>query len=257
MQLTDPILLLLVMCGPFVGSFLGVLVDRLPRGQDVVWGRSACRRCGTRLAFRDLIPVVSYLWLRGACRHCAGGIAPWVLYLEIAATGGAVLAAMAAPSAGLAWVWAVWLWLLLALAMCDLTRFRLPDPLTLCAFVVALVIAVMPGGIGMQAGLTGALAGAGSFAALRWGYRALRGREGLGLGDVKLMAGLGAWSGVRDLPLLVLIAASCALAVALVPRVLARSRGTKPLALRALPFGAALCGSAGALWLARVLAVPL
>lgn len=257
MHLTDPTPLLLLLSGPFVGSFLGVLADRLPRGQDIVWDRSACRRCGTQLTLRDLVPVVSYLWLGGKCRHCGGAIAPWVLYLEIAATGAAILAVIAAPTPGLAWIWAVWLWLLLVLAVCDLTRFRLPDPLTLALFVVALSLAVMPGGIGFRAGMIGALAGAGSFAALRWGYDALRGREGLGLGDVKLMAGLGAWSGAKDLPLLVLIAASCALAVVLVQSLSDRAGGTKPLALRALPFGAALCGSAGALWLARVLALPL
>lgn len=247
--MTDPLLLLLVLSGPFVGSFLGVLADRLPRGQGVVFGRSACRGCGAGLGLRDLVPVLSFALLRGRCRRCGAPIPPWLLYLELAAAGVAVLAAIAAPSAALAWVWAVWLWLLLTLAACDLTRFRLPDPLTAAALAVALVLAGMPGGIGLRAALLGAVLGAGSFETLRRAYRALRGRDGLGLGDVKLMAGLGAFAGARDLPLMVLIAALSALAGA----ILARGRGSGPLAQRALPFGAALCGGAAALWLGRVM----
>jgi leader peptidase (prepilin peptidase)/N-methyltransferase len=256
MIFADPFLVLLVLVGPFVGSFLGVLADRLPRAQSVIWGRSACRRCKTPLGVADLVPVLSYLWLRGACRHCKAPIAPWLLYLEIASAGGAVLAALAAPSAGLAWMWALWLWALLVLAVCDLTRFRLPDPLTLALFIVALGLAVMPGGIGLQAALVGAVAGAGSFAALRWGYRALRGREGLGLGDVKLMAGLGAWAGPWDLPMLVLIAALMGLAAGLIGAVVGRAGGP-PLAQRALPFGAALCAAAAVLWVVRAGALTI
>jgi leader peptidase (prepilin peptidase)/N-methyltransferase len=249
-------LLLLVLIGPFVGSFLGVLADRLPRGQGVVWGRSACRRCKAPLQVVDLIPVLSFLWLRGACRHCGASIAPWMLYTEIAAAGAAVLAAIAAPSTALAWIWAVWLWLLLVLAVCDLTRFRLPDPLTAALFATAMVLAVMPAGIGLQAALIGALAGAGSFAALRWGYQALRGREGLGLGDVKLMAGLGGWAGPWDLPLLVLIAAIGGLVFALIAS-LGRGDSGVLLGQRALPFGAALCGAAAVLWLLRAGALTI
>ena len=253
MTLTDPFLLLLLMVGPFVGSFLGVLTDRLPRGQGVVAGRSACRSCGTPLTVRDLMPILSFILTRGRCRHCGAVIPSWLLYLEIAATGAAVLSAVVAPTALIAWLWALWLWVLLTSAACDLTRYRLPDPLTGALVVIGLTLAVMPEGTGLMPAVWGAIAGGGSFAIIRWGYRILRNREGLGLGDVKLMVGLGAWTGVRDLPLLVLLAALAALAGGLGIAALGRGRG--PLAQRALPFGAALCGAAIFLWVIRRAAI--
>lgn len=257
MNLSDPLLLLLLLVGPFVGSFLGVLADRLPRGESVVWGRSRCPRCKTALRVPDLVPILSYIWLRGACRHCNAPIAPWILYLELSATGAAVMAIFAAPGPITAWIWAGFLWVLLVLAACDLTRYRLPDPLTLMLFLCTLILAVLPGGVGLWSALVGAIAGVSSFAALRWGYRALRGREGLGLGDVKLMAGLGAWAGPWDLPLLVLIAALGALLAALVVQIVRPSRRRGPVAYRALPFGAALCGAAAVLWVMRAFALPM
>jgi leader peptidase (prepilin peptidase)/N-methyltransferase len=203
----------------------------------------------------DLVPLLSFVWLRGRCRHCNAVIAPWLLYLEIAATGVGVVVALVAPVAGLAWGWAVWLWVLLALITCDVTRFRLPNALTLALFLCALALAELPVGVGLGNALVGALVGAGSFALLRWGYWALRGREGLGLGDVKLMAGLGAWVGPWDLPLLVLVASAGALTVALVSGALRPSPGGTPVTLKALPFGAALCAAAVILWVWRVAAM--
>lgn len=235
---------LLVLIAPFVGSFLGVLIDRLPRGQDVVLTRSACRSCATPLGPRDLIPVLSFTGTRGRCRHCGATIPPWLLYTEIAATGAGVIAVILGrtpPEMGLI---ALVLWLLWTLAISDLLHFRLPDLLSGALFGAALVWALVAGAPGDA--LIGAALGAGSFLALRLGYRALRGREGLGLGDVKLMGGLGALTGPWDLALMVLIAALLALLVA------ALSKGGWR-ATRALPFGAALAGAGAAVWIATLL----
>jgi leader peptidase (prepilin peptidase)/N-methyltransferase len=128
-----------------------------------------------------------------------------------------VLAVLAGGGFGAALLSA--LWLLIALAMSDAVWMRLPDGLTAAAAVLALLLAAQPAGIRLAAALWGAVLGAGSFAALRWGYFVLRGRMGLGLVDVKLMVGLGAFCG--------------------------------PLAL---PFGTALCFSAALLWLWRAVA---
>lgn len=247
---TPFIAILLVLVSPAIGSFLGVLIDRLPRGQGVIAPRSACRSCGQRLGPRDLVPVLSYLASAGRCRSCGAAIPPWHLYVEIAATGAALLAVLAGGGAAQMGLAAVFLWLLLALAVCDLLWFRLPDPLTAALLAAALALAWLGGTL--VAALWGALAGAASFEAIRRGYRALRGRDGLGLGDVKLMAGLGAFAGLHDLPLLVLVAAAAALAAAAAGALVAR----RALAAhRALPFGAALCGAAAALWLARAAGV--
>lgn len=250
LPLSDPFALFLILLGPVMGSFLGVLADRLPRGEDVIRRRSACRTCGSTLTPRDLIPILGFTLARGRCRQCAAPLPPWLLYVEIAATGAAVCAVCAGGGPVDMALAALFLWLLLGLALTDLLWFRLPDLLTgalaLCALVLALrAEALLPA-------LYGAALGAGAFLALRLGYRALRGREGLGLGDVKLMVGLGAFSGPHDLPLLVLVAALLGIGGALM-RDLRAARS--PRATRAIPFGAALCLAAAALWVLR--AAPL
>lgn len=249
----DPFILLLVLVGPFIGSFLGVLADRLPRNEGVILNHSECRSCQFRLGPRDLIPVLSYVLNRGKCRHCGATIPPWLLYTEIAATGLAFLAALAGDTPLQAWSYAAFLWLLLTLAMTDLTTFRLPDVLTGALFIVALWLALLPGGVGPESALIGALAGTGSFWLLRHLYRRLRKQEGMGLGDVKLMAGLGAYAGYEDLPLIVLGAALMGLGAAMLTRRPQPNRPTQlPIGQRALPFGAALCAATAALWLWRV-----
>lgn len=232
--------LFLLLAAPAVGSFLAMLVDRLPRGEDVVTAPSRCRSCQIRLSARDLVPLLSFAMARGRCRACAAPLPGWLVLMELAALGLAGLALLRGGDLWQVWTAAGMLWLLLALGVCDLLWFRLPDALT--AALAALCFgAALASGQGMVA-LAGGLLGAGSFLALRVGYHALRGREGLGLGDVKLMFGLGALTGPAQLPLLVLIAALGALVATLA---LHRDlRGDL-----ALPFGAALTAAGGVLWL--------
>ena len=254
--------LFLLLFAPALGSFLAVLVDRLPRGEDVLRAPSRCRSCGNRLRIRDLLPILSFVWARGRCRHCAAAIPAWSLYLEIMATGVAVLALAAGGSGLTVLLSCLFLWGLLALAVCDLLWLRLPDPLTLALAGVVLIWATLGGRQDLGLSLLGAGLGMGSFMALRLGYQKLRHREGLGLGDVKLMAGLGGFAGPFDLPLLVLVAALLALAGSLMARLvndLAEQRRAAPaprrtpLGQQALPFGAALCTAAALLWLWRAL----
>lgn len=241
--------LFLILLGPAVGSFLGVLVDRLPRGEPIGVQRSACRSCGTWLSLRDLVPLFSHVLLRGRCRHCGAPIPTTWFYLELAALGLGGLAVLAQGVQGAVpmTLAALWLWVLLGLAVCDMTWFRLPDPLTFALALIAAGMAALDARLAEA--VLGAALGAGSFAALRLGYRWLRGREGLGLGDVKLMVGLGAWAGADQLALLVLLAAITALAVAVAGR-LGRADALSPT--RPLPFGAALCGAAVGLWITQV-----
>lgn len=249
--MTAPEVVLLLLA-PAIGSFLGVLADRLPRGEDVLVQRSACRSCGARLGGRDLIPVLSFALSRGCCRHCGAALPAWLLYVEILATGAAVLALAAGGAWGTVLLGCLFLWLLIALAAADLLWFRLPDSLTAVLLAAALAMAWPEG---LAAACLGAGMGAGSFWLIRAGYWHLRGREGLGLGDVKLMAGLGAFAGPYDLPLLVLLAAAGGLAAAL-PRALLRPQSAElPLGQQALPFGAALCAAAALLWLLRTAAL--
>lgn len=242
MTQTAAFALFLLLISPAIGSFLTVLIDRLPRGQSVVLPPSTCRNCNHRLGPRDLIPVLSFVLNAGRCRRCGATIPAWHLYVEISAIGAAVFALILGGSMVQMGLNACFLWLLLALAVCDLIWMRLPDQLTAALLVTAVAIELSQPAADLTLALAGAVLGSGSFLVLRLGYRALRGRDGLGLGDVKLMAGLGAALGPLALPQLLLLAALAALAAA------ALSRG-RLTADRALPFGTALCGAAALLWL--------
>lgn len=232
--------LFLLLIAPAIGSFMGVLTDRLPRGEDVIRSPSRCRRCDTRLGPRDLVPILSYAAQRGRCRHCGAPVPGYLWLMEIAALGLAALAILRGGELWEVWCSAALLWLLLTLAVCDLIWFRLPDGLTAALAALCLGTALASGFFLYALG--GALIGVGAFWLLRIAYRAARGREGLGLGDVKLMAGLGALVGPHDLPLLVLIAALAALLAALLTR--GGLRRDLPL-----PFGAALAAAGALLWL--------
>lgn len=240
--------ILVILISPAVGSFLGVLVDRLPRAEDVFTKPSACRNCEKRLGIMQLLPVASFLMQRGKCAFCCAGIPPVTLYIELLAVGAAVLAVLAGGTPLDVAVSMAWLWLLIVLAVSDAVWLRLPDPLTLALLICAGLLCILPLGIGAMAAILGAAMGAGSFAALRWCYFRLRGRVGLGLGDVKLMGGLGAFSGPAELPMLVLIAAVCTLVFAF----LTRDRTQGLVASRPLPFGTALCFAGAVIWLFRV-----
>jgi len=250
--------LLLLLLSPAVGSFLAVLVDRLARGESVIWPGSQCRSCDTPLALRDLLPILSFALSRGRCRHCGAAIPPWHLYMELAALGVALLALTLGGPPLTIGLTALLLWGLLALAICDLLWFRLPDGLN-----ATLVLAALAWAAGIQSGLIPppphpllphslgeSLIGGGIAVALFWMirifYRKLRQRTGLGLGDVKLMAGLGALIGGWMLPHLMLLAALMALSGAVIGA-LRNGRGLK--ASRALPFGTALCTAAALIWL--------
>lgn len=244
MSQTTAFALFLLLISPAIGSFLTVLIDRLPRGQNVVLPPSTCRSCDHRLGPRDLIPVLSFALNAGRCRHCGTAIPPWHLYVEISAIGAAVFALIAGGSMAQMALSVCFLWLLLALAVCDLIWMRLPDLLTGALFVTALATEFSRPAPDLFLALMGAVLGSGSFMVLRLGYRVVRGRDGLGFGDVKLMAGLGAALGPFALPHMLLLAALAALVAA------ALSRGGL-VAGRALPFGTALCGAAALVWVLK------
>lgn len=235
---------LIVLLSPAIGSFLTVLIDRLPRKQSIVWPGSTCRTCHTRLGPRDLIPILSFALGRGRCRHCGTAIPPWHLYVEITAIGCAVIAVILGETTLHMMLIACLLWLLLTLAVTDLLWFRLPDLLTGALALCALMLAVTEGRLWLA--MAAGCLGSGAFWMIRLGYAAWRDREGLGMGDVKLMMGLGALVGPWDLPLLVLIAACLALGMTAV-QALAQGRplrGSHPL-----PFGTALCAAGACLWM--------
>lgn len=235
-----------MVAGPFAGSFLGVLVRRLPRGAPVAAARSACESCGAPLGPLDLIPLLSALVLRGRCRHCGARFAPFHWWIELAAT--AVAAIAVAVGGGPAAVWAGCLlgWTLLALGWIDLDHFRLPDVLTLPLLLAGLGVTVLLDPGDAYAHAAAAAVGYLLLRGLALGYRAWRGREGLGAGDAKLLAAAGAWVGPDGLPTVLLLAGLFGLALALTLRL----RGQAMTATTALPFGPGLAAAMWLVWLA-------
>lgn len=232
--------IVLILAAPFIGSFLGVLHARLPAHRDIVFEPSRCDQCGAQLSAAEMIPLFSFWLQKGRCRSC-GATLPHALWMfEGAALGIALAATALAPDGLSAFGLCVLGWVLLPLATIDWRHQILPDLLTASLFVAGLSWMIATPAADLHYGLISAVAGAGSFWLIRAGYSLMRGREGLGMGDVKLMAGLGLWVGLLWLPLMVLIAASLALGFA----VFAAWRTGKPLSgSTALPFGTFLCAA--------------
>lgn len=240
-----PARILLLLIAPFIGSFLGVVICRLPQRRGIIGGRSACQACGATLAPRDLVPIVSWILLRGRCRRCGAPLGWFYPAIETAALSVAVIA-VACDAAPRVWLDCILGWWLLVLGWIDLRTWLLPDRLTLplIAFGLAAAVLFAPSNLADRAAAA-ALGYLALWAVARI-YRRLRGRDGLGLGDAKLLAAAGAWVGVLALPQVVLLAA-CAALVAALGLALAgavRLRGTT-----ALPFGPFLALATWAVWL--------
>ena len=239
-----PAWLIMAIIAPAIGSFIGVLVIRLPEGRAVVANRSACEHCGHVLGARDLIPLASWLWLRGKCRYCGARLSTLYPAIELAAL--AIVAWAATVTGGLVLVASCVLgWTLLAVAVTDWRSYLIPDALSLFLLLTgfASVFAFDP--IHFTDHVIGAGAGVLSFSLLAWGYRALRGREGLGFGDAKLLGGLGAWLAWDGLPSVILFGAVLGLCV-----VLAKSfAGARLKATDRIPFGAFLAAGGWLVWL--------
>ena len=199
---------------PFVGSFLGVLVTRYETPGSALTGRSACEACGVTLGARDLVPILSWAASRGHCRHCGASLGLFYPMIELGALAVALWSGLIFSGAAV-WVSCLLGWLLLALAAADIRYQLLPDflSLPLIGFGLAATWALDPGELVSHC--IGAAAGFGGVVALRFIYEKLRGREGMGLGDAKLLAAAGAWTGWTGLPSILSLAAISALAFAL------------------------------------------
>jgi leader peptidase (prepilin peptidase)/N-methyltransferase len=236
----------LLAAAPVIGSFLGVVVRRLPDGGAIVWSRSRCEACGVLLAPRDLVPLVSWLAARGRCRRCGQPIGWFYPGVEMAALLIAVIA-LGVDGTPRAWLDCLFGWWLLALGWIDLRRWVLPDALTLPLIAAGLVAAMLFDREGL---LDRALGAAFGYAVLRGvaaAYRAVRGQEGLGGGDAKLLGAGGAWVGVSAVPQVILAAALLALVAAGALRL----AGVRLHAQSAMPFGPFLALAIWAVWLFR------
>lgn len=227
--------------GASFGSFANVVIHRLPHGMSVVRPGSRCPACGTAIRWYDNIPIGSYLVLRGRCRACGASISLRYPLVEVCM---AVLSlaslmralAWAGPGATLPGLVAVWAFvfafcfLLVVITFIDLEHWRIPPVLTVPGVIVGILFAVSAGdltGVRWTSSIVGAALGSLPLVLLIEGYRRFAGREGLGYGDVFLMAMVGAYLGVGSLPFVFFASSLQGLLVA-VPLIRARGRPVPP-----------------------------
>ena len=187
--------LVLFVLGLCFGSFSNVVIHRLPKGESIM-GRSRCPKCGKEIPFWLNIPLLSYLVLKGRCRFCGERISP--VYPIVELLGGIIMVFSyhISPSPVDSVRYAVFLFLLLILSTIDLKHFILPDVLTIPGTVLGVVFSALSPSITLKSSILGLLSGSLGFLLIREVYRRIRGVEGLGLGDIKLMAMVGSYTGV-------------------------------------------------------------
>ncbi len=192
--------------GLVLGSFLNVCIHRIPEeGASIVRPPSHCPSCGKGIRFYDNVPLVSYILLRGRCRHCGEAISSRYPVVELA-TGLLSLGLMLRHGPGAPYALSLaFVSGLLVVSFIDLQHQIIPDVISKPGVALGIVASVVPGWpVYWANALIGAGAGGGSLLVVRWAYERLTGKEGMGLGDVKLLAMIGAWMGWRDLPFVIL-----------------------------------------------------
>jgi len=185
--------------GMCIGSFLNVCIYRIPAGKSIVHPASACPNCGTVIRWYDNIPLLSYLILRGRCRGCDTRISVRYPIIE-------VLCGLFAVTSGLhygyglpALIYFVLIAALLVITFIDIDHRIIPDIISLPGIPLGFICSFLLPQLKWSESLIGILAGGGSLLAVAWGYQLITGKDGMGGGDVKLLAMIGAflgWKGV-------------------------------------------------------------
>ncbi len=217
--------------GLIVGSFLNVCIYRVPRHESLVLPASHCTACGRALSWYENVPVFSYLVLRGRCRTCGVRISPMYPLVEVAAAAVALIWYDRFGPSVLFVSRLVFAFALLVLFVIDLRQRILPNVITLPGVLVGFAFSLL-GPPGWRDSLIGLLAGGGSLFLLAEVYYRVRHEEGLGMGDVKMLAMIGAFLGWK-LMLLTLMLSSIVGAIAGIAVIASRQGGLK----YALPFG--------------------
>lgn len=219
-----------------IGSFLNVVIHRLPVMMQTAWRqqctefladesgatdtatkeqekekynllvpRSACPKCGHQITALENIPVLSYLWLKGRCAGCQTPISKRYPVIEIMT---ALLSVIVAWQFGFSWQCLAALcltWALIALSVIDFDHKLLPDDITLSFLWIGILLNLFGLFTDTTSSIIGAIAGYLSLWSVYWAFKLLTGKEGMGYGDFKLLAMLGAWMGWQSLPGIVLL----------------------------------------------------
>lgn len=215
-------LILFGIYGLFIGSFLCVIADRFIIGESIIYPPSHCPTCGTKLKPHDLIPILSWLFLRGKCRYCHTRI-HWQYPLVEAITG--LLWGLIAWRFG--WsletvVGLLFVSFLIPLSAIDIREWILPNVLTYPFMIIALLCRFFIGSEPWWWYVMGGALGAGILFILAWISPYLFGKEGMGLGDVKLMAGIGTVVGITGTVLTLFFASALGLLIGLILKSIGR-----------------------------------
>jgi leader peptidase (prepilin peptidase)/N-methyltransferase len=257
---------LMTLVGLLVGSFLNVVIYRLPKMLEQEWQlqcdllsgetakpttplslskpRSSCPHCGHSISAIDNIPVLSYLLLRGKCRSCDAPISIRYPLIELLT---ALLTAVIAWQFGLSWAClggVLLTWTLIALTFIDADHQLLPDKLTLPLLWLGIAFNLFANFASLNDSVIGAMLGYLSLWSVYQLFRLITGKEGMGYGDFKLLAALGAWMGWQSLPVIILLSSLVGAIVGISLIALKLQQHDKPI-----PFGPYL---AAAGWIAFV-----
>ncbi len=237
-----------------IGSFLNVVIHRLPKMMERQWRdellelngqeipasprcnlmvpRSACPACNHPIRALENIPVLSYLVLRGKCSACNAGISLRYPFVEALT---AALSGYIAWRYGFSWhtlATLVFVWAMIALAFIDLDTFYLPDNITLPLLWAGLFVNMGGVFVDLESAVIGAIAGYLALWLVFWGYKLVTGKDGMGYGDFKLLAAIGAWLGWKMLPVVILLSSFVGAIVGISLIVFARHGRNVPI-----PFG--------------------
>lgn len=233
------VLLVALIFGCIVGSFLNVCIYRIPAGQSIVSPPSTCPKCGHRIRWFQNIPIISYLFLAGKCASCRCPIS--IRYPAIELLTG-VLFSLTLYSFGFSSATLVyWLFVasLVVITFIDLDHQIIPDAISLPGIVVGFVCSFFIPWLSWLESLIGVLLGGGILLAIAWGYEKLAKREGMGGGDIKLLAMLGAFMGWKAIFPIVFLSSLLGTIVG-VPAMLLQRESTR----FAIPFGPFLAAAA-------------
>ena len=217
--------------GLVVGSFLNVCIYRIPRNLSIVSPRSRCTACGHDLSWYENLPVVSYAWLRGKCRSCGAPFSMMYPLVELTTAAVFVVGYWRYGASPMLAARLLFACAMIALFVIDLQHKILPNEITLPGVVVGLVLSGLTGP-GWISSLIGIAVGAGTLFAIAEAYYQVRGEEGLGMGDVKMLAMIGAFLGWK-MVLLTLVLSSMSGSIVGVAILLVKKESLK----YALPFG--------------------
>jgi leader peptidase (prepilin peptidase)/N-methyltransferase len=276
LQSSDPLLFFVcILFGLFVGSFLNVVAYRLPimmaRGWrrecreylelepeaepsafNLMVPRSACPSCDKQISGWGNIPVLSWLFLRGRCGNCKTRISIQYPLVELMTAVLSLLVAMKFGATMQTVFALLFTWALISLALIDLHTTLLPDSITLPLMWLGLVISLVPVFVDSHQAIIGAAAGYMVLWVVFQAFRLITGKEGMGFGDFKLLAALGAWLGWMKLPLIILLSSLTGAVVGIMMMVLLKHRRDKPI-----PFGPylAVAGWVALMWGDQIITV--